>query len=276
MRQALVLEKNFEREKNLKALATTIIISSALFLFFILTSWSLPTIPKPIVEEGIEVNLGDSETGLGETEPQIPGEPSSSNGGTSASTTEPENLTPDENGGDLPTPPKPEIKPTPLHNPKPVVTPTRNPSPKATFPGNNNSNTKDGNNADSYNNSKNQGIAGGNGNQGNPNGNPNSDSYNGNNNNGTPGIKITKGLTGRKVTALPRFEDDFNENAKVFVDISLDANGKVVSALIQPRGTTTTNQNIRGIAIRKALQLKFNAGEADQTGTIVFNFTVNQ
>lgn len=288
MTQALLIEKKFEREKNAKAFGVTLVVTTVIFLFFILTQWALPTIPPPIVEEGIEVNLGDAETGLGETEPQIPNEPSSSSTAATTPTVSPENPAPEETGGDVPTTPKPEIKPTPLPkpiaaaptpkavapNPKPVSTPVKNPSPKAIFPGSNNNNGKGGNNADSYNNSSNQGIAGGKENQGNPNGNPNSDSYNGNNNTGKSGIKITKGLNGRKITVVPKFEDDFNENAKVAVDISLDANGKVISALVQPRGTTTTNQSIRSIAIRKAFQLKFNAGEADQTGTIVFNFTV--
>jgi hypothetical protein len=285
MTQAIQVEKNFEREKNLKASAITVGISAVIFLFFLLTSWALPTIEKPLVEEGIEVNLGDSETGLGETEPQIPGEPGNNNNTAAATpTATPENPSNEENTGDVPTNPNADIKPTPTPttpspkpvatNPKPITAPIKNPSPKATFPNSSNTNGKGGNNADSYNNSKNQGIAGGNGNQGNPNGNPNSDSYNGNSSTGKSGIRITKGLAGRKITALPKFEDDFNENAKVAVDISLDANGKVISALVQPRGTTTTNQSIRTIAIRKAFQLKFNLGVADQTGTIVFDFKV--
>lgn len=281
MIQAIQVEKNFEREKNLKASAITIAISTVLFLFFLLTSWALPTIEKPLVEEGIEVNLGDSETGLGETEPQTPEEPGNNN--TSATpTATPNNTSTEETEGDIPTNSNTTIKPTPTTpspkpiatTPKPVTAPIKNPSPKATFPNISSNSVKGGNNTDSYNNSKNQGIAGGNGNQGNPNGNPNSDSYNGNNSTGKSGIRITKGLVGRKITTLPKFEDDFNENAKVAIDVSLDANGKVISALVQPRGTTTTNQIIRNIATRKAFQLKFNAGEANQTGTIVFDFRV--
>lgn len=286
MTQAIQLEKNFEREKNLKALAATMVVTTVLFLFFILTQWALPTIQAPEVQEGIEVNLGDSETGLGDTEPQIPNEPSSSNNAIAATSSQPENANPPSTDGDLPTTPTPDVKPLPkpltpapkpiATLPKPVAPVVKNQSPKATFPNTNKGNEKAGNNADSYNNSNNQGIAGGNGNQGKPNGNANSDSYNGNSNTSKSGIKITKGLNGRRITQTPSFEDDFSENAKVFVDISLDANGKVMAALVQPKGTTTTNKGIRDIAIRKAFQLKFNAGEANQTGTIVFNFKVTQ
>lgn len=47
----------------------------------------------------------------------------------------------------------------------------------------------------------------------------------------------------------------------------------MISAVVNPRGTTTTNGNIRSIATRKAMQLKLNAGEEDeQTGTILFDF----
>ncbi len=53
----------------------------------------------------------------------------------------------------------------------------------------------------------------------------------------------------------------------------VDKNGNVTAASVNPRGTTTTNQNIKSIAITKARQLKLNAGSADeQTGTIVFDF----
>lgn len=124
-----------------------------------------------------------------------------------------------------------------------------------------------------------QGIAGGKGDQGNPNGNPNSDSYKGNaasgnaGSGGNGGVDIRSGLNGRRITRLPSFEDDFNENAKVAVDITVDRAGNVTQAMVNVRGTTTTNQNIRNIAIRKARSLKLNAGDAEeQTGTLVFSF----
>ncbi|PZP50613.1 MAG: hypothetical protein DI598_05135 [Pseudopedobacter saltans] len=151
-------------------------------------------------------------------------------------------------------------------------------APKAVYKG---GNGKGGNGADSYNGVSSQGVAGGRGDQGKMGGNPNSDSYNGSgqgtggsgSGKGSSGVQVISGLSGRRFAGFPSFEDSFNENARVSVDISVDASGHVTSASINPRGTTTTNSNIRSIALRRARQLKFNAGSADsQTGTVSFNF----
>lgn len=286
---------SFEKEKNLKASAYTGTICVLLFIMFFFMQWTLPQIPAPDFGEGIEVNLGNSETGLGDVAPQIPGDPSAaeetkSAPPQSAAQTAEQKVTPDEyDDGDAPsvskTPAKPVVKPiiepstakktatAAVTNPTPAP-----PKPKAVFKGGT-STTTSGNRADSYNGVRDQGIAGGKGDQGNPNGNPNSDSYKGNaasgngGNGGTGGVSIRSGLDGRRITRLPSFEDDFNENAKVAVDITVDKAGNVVAAIVNQRGTTTTNPNIRNIALRKARSLKLNAGNTDeQTGTLVFNF----
>src|SRR5213075_570270 len=44
------------------------------------------------------------------------------------------------------------------------------------------------------------------------------------------------------------FEDEFNENAKVAMDIVADDRGKVQSATFQPRGSTTSNHKLIDIA----------------------------
>jgi hypothetical protein len=286
----------FEKEKNIKASAYTGAICVLLFLLFFFMQWTLPQIPAPDFGEGIEVNLGNSETGSGDLAPQIPGEPSVTEDVKSAppkSAQPPANqpkVNADEyDDGDAPavakttkpatkpinTPPVTvkKINPTVANNPIPTP-----PKPKALFKGGANTATS-GNRADSYNGAKNQGIAGGKGDQGNPNGNPNSDSYKGNaasgngGNGGTGGVSIRSGLDGRRITRLPSFEDEFNENAKVAVDITVDKTGNVIMAIVNQRGTTTTNQSIRSIALRKARSLKLNSSTAEeQTGTLVFNF----
>ncbi|NCI46035.1 hypothetical protein [Sediminibacterium soli] len=296
MNNQVSMTGSFEKEKNLKASLYTAVICVLLFLLFFFLQWTLPRIPPPDFGEGIEVNLGNSETGSGDVAPQSPGEPSA--------TQETESATPKSStqsseqkvqadaydDGDAPAIHKPVNKPVakpviePTHtarktNPAPVVNPTpAPPKPKAVFKGGT-STTTSGNRADSYNGVKNQGIAGGKGDQGNPNGNPNSDSYRGNaasgngGSGGTGGVSIRSGLDGRRITRLPSFEDDFNENAKVAVDITVDRAGNVVAAVVNPRGTTTTNQSMRAIALRKARSLKLNSGTEDQqTGTLVFNF----
>jgi hypothetical protein len=287
----------FEREKNIKAATYTTIVCVALLIIFFFAKWTLPQIPPPLMEEGIEVNLGNSDEGLGDVAPQIPGEPAAAQeeSFTPPPTAKPapqpqeeQSIAGDENeADDVPVVnknPRPVVKTTPVNRdvvrtPKvtapPVVNPTPTPAPpkpKAVYKGGTNNGTG-GNGADTYNNVRTQGIAGGRGDQGNPNGNPNSDSYKGNASSGNSGVRIRSGLSGRRFTRLPSFEDDFNENAKVAVDITVDNSGNVVSAVVNPRGTTTTNSSVRGIALRKAKQLKLNAGSDDeQTGTIVFDF----
>ena len=278
----ITLDKNFERNKNFQALGITLLICLAIFLLFFLTSWSLPTIPPPLADEGIEVNLGNSETGMGNVEPQAPGDPAQEQNNNPAPASQ-ENLADnnvDEKGDEainatpkpvVPTPIKPLV-PVVKAPVKPVVNPTpKPPTPKAVFAGGTKNNTG-GNNNDTYNGVKNQGIAGGTGNQGSPNGNPNSDTYGPNSGNG--GVKIKSGLTGRNIAVMPKFQDEFNENAKVAVDVTVDVTGKVLSATVNPRGTTTTNPNIRQIATKKAFQVKFTAGAEEQNGTIVFDFKV--
>lgn len=266
------------------------------FLVFFFLQWTLPQIPPPDFGEGIEVNLGNSETGLGDVAPQIPGEPSVTEDSKTAppkSAQSPSNQprihTDEYADGDAPSVNKTnkpadkplntspttvkKTSPTAVTNPTPAP-----PKPKALFKGGTNTTTS-GNRADSYNGVRDQGIAGGKGDQGNPNGNPNSDSYQGNaasgngGAGGSGGVSIRSGLDGRRITRLPSFEDEFNENAKVAVDITVDKAGNVIMAIVNPRGTTTTNTNIRNIALRKARSLKLNSGAAEQqTGTLVFNF----
>jgi hypothetical protein len=129
-----------------------------------------------------------------------------------------------------------------------------------------------GNSQDAFNNVRNQGIAGGTGDQGKANGNINSDNYTGNGGTGNSGVAITKGLTGRRITTFPSFEDDFNENAKIAMNLKVDENGKVLSAEYSTAGSTSSSTKLKEIAKRKALQLKFNAGESESIGTVVFNF----
>ena len=283
----------FEREKNLKATAYTALICAALFFLFFFLQWTLPQIPPPVLDEGIEVNLGNSETGLGDIAPQLPGTPSNtdqtnvSRPPSSAAVQPKQNITADENGDEeinnATKIVKPEIKNKPVTNttvvkkhsentvaapaPKPVV-------PKALYKGGT-TNGNGGNNADSYNGVKDQGIAGGKGDKGKPNGNPNSDSYTGNGGTGKSGVSIRSGLDGRRFSHFPSFQDEFNENAKVAIDITVDKAGNVINENLNLNGTTTTNTAIRNIALKKAKQLKLNAGnDEEQRGTIVFNFKV--
>ncbi|MBI3718384.1 MAG: hypothetical protein HY252_07285 [Sphingobacteriales bacterium] len=278
-----------EANKNTKALVTTLVFHGLLLLMFFLIAFKEPVPPVyPPPGEGVEVNLGNSDQGFGDEQPLVKGEPAPAAEEQVSSpppTAQPETVkeeTPDNENGDEEVKKKPVVT-KPTTKPKPVVNnepPKKNPAPttvtnpipappkpKATYKGGTGTG---GNNADDYNKSRNQGIAGGKGDQGKPNGNPNSDSYTGNGGTGKSGISVGGNLKGRGHTN-PSFEDDFNENAKVVMQVMVSADGRVTSASYVAKGSTTSNASMIEIARRKAFQIKFAAGE-EATGTITFNF----
>ena len=288
-----LIQANFERNKNLKAAGITILICALLFIVFYWIHWAQPQTPPPIADTGIEVNLGNSETGLGDVAPQLLGDPSkdaAANDNSAAPISMPNaqneqiNADPNETN-DVPPINNPTTKVTPS-TPKntlsvearkiaPVTTPTPPvPKPRAQMGKYAGGNGSGGNGADSYNGVTNQGIAGGKGDQGSPNGNPNSDSYQGNAAAGkSGGVSIRTGLKGRRINKYPNFEDNFNEPGKVAVDITVDNAGNVTAANINPKGTTTPNKNMWAIALKKAKQLKLNPATDDlESGTILFSF----
>ncbi|GGA96781.1 hypothetical protein [Puia dinghuensis] len=287
---------SFESEKNFKAGGYTAIVCVLLLLALIYVGWTLPSEPAPPVEEGIEVNLGNSDKGLGTDQPYLPGQPSAED---KEKYTPPKQAvvekepvkdveTDDNNKEDAPVVKKAIVtKPNATKIPdkeitkakvKPVKVPETLPEkpaprPKAVFHGVNGTGTG-GNAADDFKPGGNQGIAGGRGDQGSPGGNPNSNNYTGGGH-GSGGVAISRGLGGRHIVRTPSFTDDFNENAKVAVDITVDANGNVTDAQYTPRGSTTSATNYKEIAERKARMVKFSPGSDESTGTIVFNFKVH-
>lgn len=279
-------DNQFENNKNLKAAGLTTAVTVAIFLLFILVSWVPNQLPAQQIDQGVEVNLGNSDMGSGTVEPMSPGEPSQAEPAPSTppapaqqvAETQPTvlpNAEPD--APPVNTSPKPEKKPaknitnTPkVNKPKKVTTPAppAPPRPKAIFKGGK-SNDQGGNNADSYNKNQNQGIAGGNGNQGKPNGNPNSDSYTGNGGTGAGGISITDGLGGRRVAGNYHFEDSYSHGGTVMVRVTVDENGRVTDASLDlPSG----NPEIDRIAVRRAKQVTFSKGTSVQTGRLKIRF----
>jgi outer membrane biosynthesis protein TonB len=290
-------QDSFESEKNMKAGGLTLGICVLLLLVLLYVSWTQPVNPPPVVEEGIEVNLGNSDKGLGDNQPYLPGEPSA---------VEKEKYTPpkqaavvkepvkdvetdDNNKEDAPVVKKAIVtKPKATKIPDKEITKTRvkpvkhpetlpekpaPPRPKAVFRGVNGNGTG-GNAADDFKPGGNQGIAGGRGDQGAPGGNPNSNNYVGGGH-GSGGVAISRGLGGRHIVSTPSFTDDFNENAKVAVDVHVDASGSVTDVDYQMRGSTTSDGNMVAIAKRKARQVKFSSGDGESVGTIIFNFKIH-
>lgn len=287
-----------EADKNVKAGTYTGIICGAILMLCFLISWTNPLPEVLPIEEGIEVNLGNSDQGLGEEAPMVPGPPAEQEEEINTpprtqltQAEESKEVETDDNDKEAPVAvvPKPvekkieskkiPTKETTVKNTTPTPQVVNNPAPApkkptAVYKGGTASGTG-GNDADGFNKSRNQGIAGGTGDQGKPGGNPDSDSFTGSGGTGNSGVAISRGLQGRKIAKLPSFEDDFNENAKVAVDVKVDGTGRVVSATYQPRGSTTSDGGMRSIAIQKAKQIKFTPSESggeESIGTIIFNF----
>jgi hypothetical protein len=285
-------EHAFNARKNRKAGLYTLLICGVLLTMLLLISWNLPFNPPVPVEEGLEVNLGNSDQGLGSDQPFLPNNPSKQD---QEKYTPPKTVSPakealkDVETDDKDPDPAPVVKSPPVTKPEakkipdkdltvktphrtvqPAVNPTpAPPKPKAVFHGTNGDGTG-GNDADHFKPGGNQGIAGGKGDQGKPGGDPNSTNYSGGSHGN--GIAIARGLQGRKISSTPSFTDEFNENAKVAVDIVVDASGNVTSAEYQAKGSTTADANLKAIAIRKAHQVKFNSGSDESSGTLIFNF----
>ena len=286
------IEHEFNARKNREAGLYTLLICGALIAMLLLTSWNLPFNPPTPVEEGLEVNLGNSDQGLGSNQPFLPNDPSKQD---QEKYTPPKSVAPvkealkDVETDDKDPDPAPAVKQPPVTKPEakkipekdltvktphktiqPAVNPTpAPPKPKAVFHGVNGDGTG-GNDADHFKPGGNQGIAGGKGDQGKPGGDPNSTNYQGGGHGN--GIAIARGLQGRKITSTPEFKDEFNDNAKVAVDIVVDASGNVTNAEYQAKGSTTSDSRYKNIAIGKAKQVKFNSGSDESTGTLIFNF----
>ena len=287
-------EKIFEQEKNKRTIAYTVVTVSVLAVMLLLVSWTLPA--KQVVEPdlGVEVNLGNSETGLGDVPPMVPGDPApeAAEPTPAPSQSSPEVEEPISADDDVATVPDPVVLPkknpvttpkpkpvtnkttvqnnTPKVNEQPAVKPA--PKPKAQMGNYAGGTGTGGNSQDTYNGVKNQGIAGGTGDQGKANGNINSDNYTGGGGTGKSGVTVSRGLTGRSIVKLPSFEDDFNENAKIAVDIKVDESGRVISATFQLSGSSSSKASLKNIALKKARELKFSSGSGESIGTVVFNF----
>jgi TonB family protein len=119
-----------------------------------------------------------------------------------------------------------------------------------------------------------EGIAGGTGNQGVPTGSLNSKVYGeggGLGNNGN----ISYALGGRGFQKLPAPKYDYQGEGRVVVEVSVDRQGKVTQAVPGIKGSTTLDEYLLKVAKDAALQAQFEV-KADapeiQRGTITYNF----
>lgn len=88
---------------------------------------------------------------------------------------------------------------------------------------------------------------------------------------------ISHDLSGRSLVSFPNINDRSQHEGIVAIKIKVDQNGKVMFADYTSRGSTTSNSTLKNLAIKAAKEAKFNfAPDAKevQTGTIYFTFKV--
>jgi hypothetical protein len=286
MQHTLNMTADFETAKNRKAALITLGVAALLTFLFFWVKWQLPVVDPPMLTEELEVNLGSGDEGAGTDQPMLPGEPAPAAApaytppqATQRSTAEAKDIETDDRPTNdavaLPKPATPTPKATriaennkPVTNPNPAPEPVVNPAPpkpKAVLGRTVGGSGNGGNGAETYKPGGSEGIAGGAGDQGRPGGDPNGKAYSGPRKNF--GVRVLQ-------ISDQSFEDDFNENAKVAMDVEADASGKVTNATFQPRGSTTSNRNQIDIARRRAFQLKLGTSDGGQKGTVIFNFKV--
>ena len=252
-------------------IAGTLIFHGVLVLAFFFLALRTP-LPLP-QEAGVEVNLGNSDQGMGDIQPLKPAaseaaaSPQPQTAAAEELVTEQTEEAPRIEPVVKPKPkvvePKPE-KPAP--KPEPVVKPAPVVNQNAMYKGKTGTGNEGGN----------QGITGQPGDQGKPNGDPNSSNYDGS---GGSGGGVSFDLKGRGIKSLPQPARTFSESGQVVITIYVNRTGSVTRVKEAPaRGTTTTSTQLIQLAKKAAMQARFSANPdapEEQTGTITYIFELN-
>ena len=275
-----------EKNNRFRGIVGTIGFHLLVLLFLLYFALSTP-LPLP-GEEGVEVNLGSSDVGMGRVQektpppveqapqqlppPQTDPEPEPEEDlitqdveeapAIKEETKEKEIEKTEQEIKDVEDPIKTEeitedIKPDPEPEPEPPKV-----NQRALYKG---KSTTEGDGS-------NEGITGEPGDQGKPNGSVNATNYDGQ---GGEGDGIGYDLGGRGAKHLPKPAYDSEEVGKVVVEIRVDRTGKVVSAIAGARGTTISDLRLRRLAEEAALRSVFVADPSAperQKGTITYNF----
>lgn len=269
------MSATFESEKNRKAFTYTAIICAVLLLLALLISWKLPETPPPIVQELIEINLGNNDEGYGEVQPLIKGAkaPNIESAEQQQSTAAKNQVTDDVKTDDVTDKESaPVTKPvkatTKVPVPATVITATPKPQ-KPKIAGYNGPQDGKGNGATEDNGYKYQGNnPNGKGDSGNPNGNP--DSY-GN----TPGGKAggPRIIGNRTIIKYYAFTGDLPKAVvNAIVKVSPDGKGTFMSF---GKGSTTRESRYVTAMANYLKNVEFNKTGSESTITVVFNFTEN-
>lgn len=273
------MSATFESEKNRKAFMYTAIICICLLLLFILISWKVMPPTVPVVQDLMEINLGNNEEGFGEEQPLKKGNRTPSHENipapkqAAAKPAETEKVIPDENAEENAASvsrPVKKIPKTKIEKAEvPVVAPTPKPQkPKITYngPGSGpagNNPTQD--NAYTYQGNK----AGGKGDNGDPNGNK--DSYGNTPGGKIGGPKVTKG--NRKIIRYYNFTGELPK-ATIYAIIKVSPAGKG-SFIGFDKGSTSRSEQYADDIRKRLGSMEFDKAEEESNVTVQFNYNVN-
>lgn len=272
------------------ALGGTILFHVLLFVLFILIIFKTPIPPFPDTGgNGIEVNFGTSDDGMGDIQPEDYVINSSNNTATAEEvseahlkistpvrpsvkpiltqqTEEAPEVAKTDNTDDLNNSNTEQVKPEPRKANPAALYKGKNQSGGSTSSGEGKTNTpgdqgsKDGSRTATY-----HGPGGGTGNSPGTGGGPGGDGLGG----------PLYSLANRNARSIPVPKAAFQEEGKVVVEITVDKNGNVINAKPGVKGSTTSNPNLLEIARKAALSAKFNSSSdapEEQKGTITYNF----
>lgn len=238
---------------------STAVITALVMLLMSLNIFAYTPPDPPIAEEGVEVALGDSDFGFGDspdpaTQATSYAPPAAQDQVVAQNT---------ETSVPIPSSPTPGNVTNPAaeqkheaENKEPAI------NKNALFPGKRNQNAGNGSHGNTQ----------GNGAQGNANGTPNTNNYTGNG-----GNSGRYSLAGRTAVLLPEPAYNSNKQGTVVIAIWVDQQGRVVRAEYQPKGSNTSDGYLVNQAKSAALKARFNASSSaleEQKGTITYIFKI--
>lgn len=266
-------------QEHKKGIIGTIIFHVIIVVIFMIFGYTTP-LPLP-EEEGILINFGDRDEGIGQVEPRY-SESAEQESVEQQQESVPETSTATEDDGavtqdyeDAPAvkeqgkkekteETKTETKPEPKQEEeKTEVKEEQKVNEQALFPGRDRNNTT----------STSEGETQGDNNQGSTSGSIDSKNHVGGESMGTSGTSFS--LAGRNPESLPKPEYNYQIEGKVVVEITVDKYGNVTSAVSGVKGSTTLDANLLAAAKRAALKAKFDKkpdAPAYQKGTITYFF----
>jgi protein TonB len=268
------------KHKRKSAAITAIILLLMLFAIF---NYGLKYLDPP-EEYGLAINFGDSDVGTGEpvenakkalTPEVVEKEEVVEEVKVTPNEVIKEEVLTDDTSKEITVVEKKEVKKVPVKEvvkkEAPKETPKPKPSKETTDALNSllNGNSSDGN-PKGEGDDKKEGV------KGNENGDPNSNKYYGNEGTGSGG---NYNLLGRIALSKPIEQPDCQEEGIVVVRITVDKNGKVISAKAGEKGSTNTAPCLLKPAREAALRTTWNADQkapANQTGTIIYKFTLTK